>query len=373
LRKSMRGEMKIGISTAFLGNLRAGTWTYTYQLLKELSALGGVCALDREERELPGLEGIPRRVFPGGPKALAKFFWPNFVLPRGAAAAGLDLVHCTTPYGTFAPSRYPNVITICDVTPLIYPGTHGRMNVWHHRYLLPGILKRAAAIVTISESSRRDIVRIFGVPEEKVTVTYLAADSRYRPEPEGTPGEEVARLPRPYLLNVGTLEPRKNLDGLLRAFALARHRGIPHKLVVTGARGWGKSRLAALVQELDLGESVIFTGFVEDHDLPHLYAGADFFVYPSLYEGFGLPPLEAMACGVPVITSNVSSLPEVTGDAALLIDPASDGELADAMVRLAGDAGLRDDLRARGLVRAGLFSWQKAAQETLEVYRRVVG
>jgi glycosyltransferase involved in cell wall biosynthesis len=369
----MTAEAKIGITTAFLGNLRAGTWTYTCNLLKELSSKANVIAIDREEKMLPGLENVSRRVYPGGTDKLAKFLWPNFVLPQKAAADGIELVHCTTPYGTFAPGRHRNIITICDVTPLIYPGAHGRMNVWHHRFVLPAILRRADAIITISESSRRDIVRFFRVPEEKVTVTYLAADGRYRPEPAGVPGNEVAQLPRPYILSVGTLEPRKNLDGLLRAFSRARHAGISHKLVITGARGWGTTRLAELVRNLKLEDSVIFTGFVESCDLPHLYAGADFFVYPSLYEGFGLPPLEAMACGVPVITSNVSSLPEVVGDAALLVDPRSDGDLADAIVRLAGDAMLRNGLRSQGLARAGLFSWERTAKESMAVYRRVMG
>lgn len=368
----MTCDGKIGIVTAFLGNLRAGTWTYTCNLLKALAGVNDVWALDREQRVLPGLEGLNMRAYDGGMGKLAKFIWPNFVLPAKAAAEGFDLIHCTTPYGTFTRSRFRNVITICDVTPLLFPAAHGRMNVWHHRFVLPAILKRAASIITISESSKRDIVRIYNVPEEKVTVTCLAADERYRPKPPGTAGEAVMQIPRPYILNVGTLEPRKNLDGLLRAFAIARKRGLPHTLVIAGARGWGKSRLAGLIRELALDDAVLFTGFVEDRDLPHLYAGAEFFVYPSLYEGFGLPPLEAMACGVPVITSNGSSLPEVTGDAALLVDPRSDGELAGAMVRMAGDAGLRQMLQAKGVERAALFSWERTAEETLAVYRQAM-
>ncbi len=364
--------MTIGISTAFLGNLRAGTWTYTWHLLQGLALTGEVVALDREVRQLPGLDGLPLQSFPGGGKTLGKLIWPNFVLPARAAAAGCALVHCTTPYGTFMPCRYRNVITVCDVTPLLFPGTHGRMNVWHHQLALPAILRRADRIMTISECSKRDIVRLYGVPAEKVTVTMLAADMSFCPVPAGLPGRLVTDLPRPYILNVGTLEPRKNLDGLLRAFAAARRQGLPHTLVIAGARGWGKSRLAPLVAQLGLADAVLFTGFVADEDLPHLYVGADFFIYPSLYEGFGLPPLEAMACGTPVITTNVSSLPEVTGDAALLVDPRSEAELAAAMLRLAGDSQLRQDLRERGLARAKEFSWQRTVSETLAVYRELL-
>jgi len=361
----------IGISTAFLGNLRAGTWQYTCHLLRGVSAGREISVIDRLQRELPGLE-LPVRSYHGGGERLAKLVWPNFILPGRAAGDSYDLIHCTTPYGTFMPCRYRNVITICDVTPLLFPEVHGRMNVWHHRYALPAILRRADRIITISECSKQDIVRIYGVPEHKITVTLLAADSSYRPDPPGVPSAAITALPGPYILNVGTLEPRKNLDGLLQAFARAKKKGIPHKLVVTGAKGWGESRIAALVKSLELADSVIFTGFIDDADLPHLYSGADFFVYPSLYEGFGLPVLEALSCGTPTITSAVSSLPEVAGDAALQVDPRSEAELSAAILQLAGDAVLRQNLRAKGLAQAGTFSWERTVRETLRVYEEVL-
>ena len=364
-------QPRIGITTAFLGNLRAGTWQYTWQLLRGFSGRPGFVSIDREQRSVSGVT-MPQFAYPGGGGGLAKVIWPNFVLPARAAGDRIDLIHCTTPYGTFMPGRCRNVITICDVTPLLFPGVHGRMNVWHHRWLLPTILRRADRIITISECSKRDIMGIYRIPAEKITVTLLAADPCYRPAPSGQPGPAVADLPRPYILNVGTLEPRKNLEGLLRAFAMAKQRGLPHTLVVAGARGWGESRLASLPEELGIAGSVRFTGFVEDGDLPHLYAGADFFVYPALYEGFGLPVLEAMAAGTPVITSNCSSLPEVAGDAAVLIDPRSESELAGAMLQLAGDSGLRERLAGAGLEQAGKFSWERTVRETAAVYQELL-
>ena len=363
--------MKIGISTAFLGNLRAGTWQYTRHLLQGVTARAGITAIDRERRTLPALD-TPVTTYAGGGEKPAKFIWPNFILPQRAGADGYDLIHCTTPYGTFMPCRYKNIITICDVTPLLFPGTHGRMNVLHHRFVLPAILKRADRIITISECSKRDIVKVYGIPEKKISVTLLAADERYKADPEGSPGASLAKLPRPYILNVGTLEPRKNLDGLIRAFARAKLEGIPHTLVITGARGWGESRLAPLINELGLSASVFFTGFVEDEELPHLYRGADFFVYPSLYEGFGLPVLEAMACGTPVITSDSSSLPEVAGGAALLVDPQSDVEISTAILKLADDPDLRQVMREKGLSRSGRFSWADTSSETLKIYEEVL-
>lgn len=363
---------KIGISTAFLGNLRAGTWQYTRHLLEGVSGQDDFAAIDREWRKLPEID-LQACCYPGGGDKLAKLIWPNFVLPGRASRDNFDLVHCTTPYGTFMPCRYKNVITICDVTPLLFPGAHGRMNVWHHRYALPAILKRADRIITISDCSKQDIVRIYGVSPAKVTVTQLAADARYHLCPEGIPGTTVVDLPHPYILNVGTLEPRKNLEGLLRAFAQAKRAGIPHTLVIAGARGWGESRLAGLPEELGIADSVIFLGFIDDHDLPHLYANAAFFVYPSLYEGFGLPVLEAMASGTAVITSNTSSLPEVAGGAALLIDPRSDNEIAAAIIRLAADLDACKELAEKGIKQAACFSWDRTVAETVAVYGELLG
>lgn len=362
---------KVGITTSFLGNLRAGTWQYTRHLLEGAASVGEVFRIDREQRSISGIE-LPLRSYSGGGEKLAKLLWPNFTLPGGAGADGFDLVHCTTPYGTFMPCRYRNLITVCDVTPLLFPGTHGRLNVWHHRYALPAILKRADRIITISECSKRDIVRIYNIPEEKISVTLLAADSCYRPVPEGRPSARVAAVPVPYILNVGTLEPRKNLTGLIRSYAAARRNGVEHKLVIAGAKGWGESSIAGLIKELGVHDSVLFCGFIEDADLPHLYAGADFFVYPSLYEGFGLPVLEAMACGTPVITSGVSSIPEVAGDAGILVDPRSELELASAITRMAGDRELRENMRGRGLQQAAKFNWESTVKETLQIYDEVL-
>ncbi len=357
----------IGIVTAFLGNLRAGTWVYTRSLLQGL-AEQGVVRVDREERLLEGLEGIPAIVLPGGGR-LAKFTWPNRQLPEGGRRAGLDLVHVTTPYGSFRRTAFRKVITICDVTPLLFPEAHGRMNVWHHRFVLPAILRECDHIITISEASKRDIVRFYRVPEEKVTITLLAASRCF-----GSTAPLLASLEaeRPYILNVGTLEPRKNLPCLLRAYAAARKKGLPHRLVVSGARGWGASPLARLVAELHLDADVLFTGFIPDEEMPGLYAGAEFFVYPSLYEGFGLPVLEAMASGTPVITSNCSSLPEVAGNGALLVDPSSEAELCAAMLTLAGNRDLLGAMRARGLAQAASFSWERTARETWGVYEKVL-
>jgi glycosyltransferase involved in cell wall biosynthesis len=366
---------KIGITTAFFQNLRAGTWIYTQSLLKAYDSLprgeNQIATLDFQGQQVTGLESIPHLCFPSPAGKLAKLVWPNLILPRRAAQNGFDLVHATTHYGTFLPCRYRNVITVTDVSPLLNPETHGRMQVQYHRHVLPFVLARADAVVTISESSKKDIIQCCRIAEEKVQVILLGVDARFKPgiAPDS---EFIRSLPERFILNIGTLEARKNLPRLLEAYALAREKGLTHKLLIGGARGWRLSNLAGIVERYALENHVIFLGFVEDADLPALYGRADFFVYPSTYEGFGMPILEAMACGTPVITSNCSSMPEVAGDAAVLVDPLDTTDLATRMLELADSQELRESLRQRGLARAACFSWEKTARETLSVYERLL-
>ncbi len=364
--------MKIGITTAFFQNFRAGTWVYTSSLLQAFDALEGgdnrFCTVDFLPKPVAGLGNIPHLTYPAPTGRLAKIVWPNLVLPRRAGRDGFDVIHATTHYGTFMPCRYKNVITVTDVSPLLHPETHGRGQVMYHRHILPLVLKRADAIITISASSKKDIVSCYGIAEDMVQVIHLGVDRRFAPDAAGESG--FARtLPERYILNIGTLEARKNLPRLLEAYAIARSKGLAHKLLIGGARGWRLSNLAAIVEKHGLEQDVVFLGYVEDADLPILYGRADFFVYPSLYEGFGMPILEAMACGTPVITSNCSSMPEVAGDAACLIDPLDVESLAEKMLELAASEELRAALRARGIERAGRFSWAETARETMAVYQ----
>jgi glycosyltransferase involved in cell wall biosynthesis len=367
--------MKIGITSAFFRNFRAGTWVYAHSLLKAFDGLAGsgnrFHTIDFLDQPVAGLSTIEHSVYPLPMDTLAKIVWPNLVLPCQAAQDRFDLIHATTHYGTFMPCRYRNVITVTDVSPLLHPDTHGRGQVMYHRYFLPQVLKRADVIVTISHSSKKDIISCFRLSEEKVHVIHLGVDRNFVPTVTGE--SNFARtLPERYILNIGTLEARKNLPRLLEAYAIVRGKGLSHKLLIAGARGWRLSSLARIVEKHKLENDVVFLGYVEDADLPLLYSRADFFVYPSIYEGFGLPILEAMACGTPVITSNCSSMPEVAGDAALLVDPLDVNDLVTKILDLAGSGDLRRFLREKGIGRASLFSWEKTAQETLAVYEKAV-
>jgi glycosyltransferase involved in cell wall biosynthesis len=218
------------------------------------------------------------------------------------------------------------------------------------------------------------VVELLGIDPARISVTHLGVDARFRPP---DPEERAAflqrqQLVRPYILAVGTLEPRKNLPGLLRAYARLAPE-VPHDLVLVGAEGWLTGEIHATLEKLRLGGRVRMTGFVADDDLPHWYGGADLFAFASLYEGFGLPVVEAMACGVPVVTSNVSSLPEVAGDAAVLVDPADVDAIADGLRRVLTDTDLARRLRHSGLKRAARFTWEQTAARTVAVYREVAG
>ena len=267
------------------------------------------------------------------------------------------------------------ITTIHDAIPYVYPETSTKLDWLIFRLWLPLTVRRLDAIITVSMKSKEDIVRFLPIDEEKVTVIPLAAGDAYHPLPE----EQVAaalekyKIHKPYILYVGSLESRKNLPRLLEAYAQLRHWSEQWVLVIVGARRWKFAPIFETVQRFGLEPYVLFTGFVEEEDLPALYNGADLFVFPSLYEGFGLPVLEAMACGAPVVTSSTSSLPEVAGDAALLVDPYDIEEIAAAMRRVLEDEALGAELRAKGLARAKEFSWERTAGETIAIYEKVLG
>jgi glycosyltransferase involved in cell wall biosynthesis len=238
-------------------------------------------------------------------------------------------------------------------------------------------LHRADAIVAVSENTRRDILELLDVPPEKVHVIYQGYNADlFRPD---LPQREVERVLQlyhlrvPYFLYLGTLEPRKNLVRLIQAFALLRKKGpSPIHLVLAGQKGWAYNNIFEEIRRLGLHDYVSYLGYVADEDLPGLIKGAMALAYPSLYEGFGIPPLEAMAMGTPVLTSNVASLPEVVGEAALQVDPEDVEAMAAALERLYNDEALREDLKLKGWEQARRFSWDRAAQQMMELYGKLL-
>jgi alpha-1,3-rhamnosyl/mannosyltransferase len=301
------------------------------------------------------------------------------VFAAGRLTRRFDLYH--EPNYVPLPFSGPLVMTVCDLSVLLYPESHPPQRVaWFERGFLPAVT-RAARIITISHYVKGEIVERLGLPPERVDVTCLAADPHFRPmgPEEIGPLLRARGLPERYVLTVGTVEPRKNLATLLRAYAaLPPKLSQAHPLVIVGMQGWvgdtsHYGELAALASQLGLADKVIFAGYVPDEELPAVYAGATVFVFPSLYEGFGLPPLEAMACGAPVISSNAASLPEVVGEAGLLVEPTDAATLTSAIEQVLSDDALRAALSSRGPQRAREFSWERCARETVGSYQRAAG
>lgn len=367
---------RIGIDARLTYYTQGGIAKYTQQIIR---ALGGIDArneylLLHSRRDARSLAAAPnqRRVACWTP---AHHRIERLALAVELAGRRLDLLHSPDfipPLG----GRYRSVITIHDLAFLLYPEflTAESRRIYNDQ--IEAAVRRADAIIAVSEATRQDVIEHLDAPPEKVRVVLEAADPRYRPVPPA----EVERvcaglgLPPGYVLFVGTQEPRKNIAGLLGAYARLRA-GSPDAppLAIAGGRGWLADGLAELADSLHLGDSVRWLGHVPSEDLPALYSGAAVLCFPSFYEGFGLPPLEAMACGAPVVTSDRGSLPEVVGEAGLLVDPNDPAAIAAALERVLGDPALAADLRTRGIERASTFSWERAARETLAVYERVLG
>ena len=368
--------MRIAFDGTTLTPGRTGVGYYTEHLLqhlaREVEATGDEIvvvsnqAIDTE-RPLP-----PHVRVHDGHRFPVRIGWMQMRAQRALDAVRPDVAHFTNgmmPIG----SPVPTIVTIHDMSLRLYPQCHPLRRLLLNRPLMHVAIRQAAAIVTVSDSARRDLLRFHGIPADRVSVVHEAASPAFRPITDQSVLDRVRSrygLPARFVLYVGTIEPRKNLLRLVEAFAQARRRGLPHQLVCVGPYGWSSRDLAGHIAQLGIKDAVRFTGYAPFEDLPAIYNLGELFVFPSLYEGFGLPVVEAMASGLPVITSNTSSLGEIAADAACTIDPTNTDAIADALVRVATDGALRQDLSARGLRRAQGFSWTQTAREMLAVYHR---
>jgi glycosyltransferase involved in cell wall biosynthesis len=325
-----------GLETSALYQTRAGTARYVRALLRELRS--------RDEVE------VEEFAFPGHGRlatAVRDTAWYLATLPVAAARARVDVLHCLT-FRAPLRSASPLVVTAHDVAVLRHPEAFNRWNRAYSRLLVPAVLRAADRVIAVSRFTGEELVEVAGVPPERVRVVPIAYEPAFGPDGPAEPGD--------YVLAVATLEPRKNLARLAEA---AHRAGV--ELRVTGERGWGGVEVSA--------NGTRWLGRVRDAELAALYRGALCVAYPSLYEGFGIPILEAMACGAPVVTSAGGATEEVAGGAAVLVDPREPVSIADG---LAEAIGRRDELRALGLARARSFSWSATAEATLAVYREVV-
>jgi glycosyltransferase involved in cell wall biosynthesis len=286
----------------------------------------------------------------------------------------VDLFHATD-YVLPRLSKIRSVYTLYDLTFLLFPRMHTPLNRWFLTWMVPRSLKAAGAVIVISEHSRRDLLNRYKVDQDRLNVIYLGVNHRFQPASTGacTAVRSKYHLPGRYLLSVGTLEPRKNFNTLLHVLLRLQKMGINTPLVLAGRKGWRFESFFQQLHRLGLTGQVLLLDYVDEADLPALYSAADLFVFPSLYEGFGLPVLEAMACGTPVVSSNAASLPEVCGEAARLVDPLDVEGWAEAIVSILADPARMEGMRGLGFHQAERFTWEKTAAGTLKVYRQAAG
>lgn len=287
----------------------------------------------------------------------------------------VDVLHVQFTAPPFCPC--PVVVSIHDLSFEHLPQTFNRRSRTQLRLTVRHSARQAAKILTLSEHTRQDIVQTYGLEPEKITAIPLAAPAHFTPITDAKELQRVRHtygIERDYVLSVGSIQPRKNLVRLVKAYASLRGalggNRFP-KLVIVGKRAWLYDETLRVIEESGVGDSVVLTGYVPDADLPALYSGSLCFVYPSYFEGFGLPPLEAMKCGAPVIVGNATSLPEVVDDAGLKVDPFDVSAIAAAIGELVNNSGLRRELSVKGRKRAEMFDWRHTAQRTLAVYEQV--
>ena len=364
--------MRIGIDISVLNINQAGSATYLSNLLnglKEIIPDGELKLFSiNHHRDM----SIQKTFKTRAETIYRDIIWSHFVLPLKTLRAKIDVLHIPANImPLFSPC--PTVLTILDTTVLQTPQYFTFWHRYYSRVFFPLSARKAKNIITISENSKRDIVKQLRISPEKVIVTYLAASKDFKI----VSNQEIERVKKTYNLNafiltVGSLEPRKNIPRLLNAYSYLQKNGFPYSLVHVGPQGWLFDEIYKEVDRLGLRERVRFLGLVPTHDLVALYNAASLFIYPSLYEGFGLPVLEAMACGCPIITSNISSLPEVVGDAGIMVDPHDVAQITHAIESLCKDKQKHTWYKNKGLERAKQFSWQRCAKETLEIYSRAI-
>jgi glycosyltransferase involved in cell wall biosynthesis len=371
--------MKLGILSWILDRQRTGIDNYLYSIILEMIEAGHaneISLIHYKKTDDLIYEQVNDIIIPSLPFKLTT--------PLGMAKAikneGIEIFHLPSHWHTqispfFLNSTVKKIITVHDIIPLLFRNNlPSEYKYWGPTLRL--IKNRTDCIITDSENTKKDCIKYLNIPEEKIEVIYLAADKRYKYLENKQELKDELRFKYNindlFILYVGTVESRKNVSLLIKSFHELKKLGVKHKLVLIGVHGHGSAKIVELVSSLNLVDDVIFTGYVPDNDLVKFYNTADIFIYPSLYEGFGLTPLEAMACGCPVISSNTSSLPEVIGEAGVLVDPYDYKVLAGEIYRVLIDEDLRKELSKKSLQRSKVFNWKKTAKKTWNVYEKVL-
>jgi glycosyltransferase involved in cell wall biosynthesis len=374
--------MKIAIDIRTILPTRSGVGNYVLHLIDNLlrvdsestyffiSRTKNLALIDNLEKR-----GVPLITFFSHENHPLGDLWEHFILPLRLKKFGVEIFHGPASLIPFRKKNFRVVVTIHDLVAFLFPNTIPLKYGAYMRYLLRYAVRRADKIISVSNHTREDLIRILKVPSEKITVVHEAPTPLFRSLDRAWAREQLKNrygLQKKFIYHLGNIEPRKNLIVLLQAFGqVCRQIHNEYVLVLSGQPGWLTGNLQRFLARYPFKERIIFTGYVPREDLPLFMNGAELFVFPSLYEGFGLPVLEAMNCGTPVITSNRSSIPEIVGSAAVMIDPEDPAALAEMIVSLLRRPEEREKMSRLGLEQAGRFTWEEAARKTLAVYQSI--
>lgn len=373
--------MNIGIDARAARWYRGtGIGTYTYQLIYNINLMDKINRYllflpDENVSDLNPGDNIDFRTIAEDKK---ENFWEEIDIPNILNDTGID-AYLVPQNGIGLPreKKCPFIITLHDVIPYRMPDTVGPQYMQIYSREIPEIIPMTDAIITVSDYSKKDIARSLNYPMDRIFVTHLAAEDIYFPQNKSLCREFVSKkygINNKFILYVGGFSPRKNIKGLIQAFSLIKHKlKEPFNLVILGKKGRSYYDYRDTAYELGLKDDVIFTGYVPVEELPLFYNAAHIFCYPSFYEGFGLPPLEAMACGTPTIASNITSIPEVLGDDAVYINPQDVHDISDKLLSLIEDEALRLQISFKGLRRSSMYSWKRTAVETIQVLTKLAG
>lgn len=369
--------MRVGVLVLMAGREAGGPETYEVEMLRALARIDRrneyviYCTGDEAPRAI-GVEqaNVTYRVLAPRARSISV----ALTLPARLVADGIDLLHSTFTPPPLAPG--PQVLTMHCLSSFVHPEFYSPLIRWRLNALLRLGMRQAAKVLCVSAATAEDVHRRFGVPRDRLAVTYNGVGSRFRPTPAVDARRRIAAelgVTFPYALFLGKLEPRKNVMRLIEAFArFRRETGSDTRLLLAGHRTSVTPAIERAIERFALREAVVQVGYVPSDLLPILYSGARMFLFPSLWEGFGIPVIEAMACGTPVLTSNVTCLPEIVGDAAVIVDPTSVDRIAEGIARLDESETLRTTLVGRGYARARLFTWENSARATLDAYEQVL-
>jgi glycosyltransferase involved in cell wall biosynthesis len=380
--KGMIIKMKIAINASILDDKPSGLGIYTYNVINELTKIisnNDELVIYTSNPEILKknknikMKRVPQSTQPkyGKHAAIKRFIWSQYTLLKDLKKEKVDILYSPTQHGLLFYNI--QIITIHDLLPIYFnykKSLQRKLQNLYYRYLLPIVLKKVGKVITVSESTKKDIIKYYNVKAENIVRVYNGINTNYLNYKENAVDYIFQKYKvKNYLLSIGASYPYKNYDTLIKALKLIYAKDI--KLVIAGGKNDYRNYLKLLSSNLGLSDKVIFIDYIPQEDLPYLYSAAQCLVYPSLYEGFGLPPLEAMACGCPVITSNTSSLPEVVGNAGIMVDPYDVNEIAKAIDLILFNENLRNEMIEKGLKQAKKFSWKKTAEEIYEVIKEI--